>query len=56
MADGMPEFDLTGMQLYAASSHEMFTSLVESGFTEDQAITMVVRFALEASAAQRSDD
>ena len=49
MADEMPQgFDLSNMDVYAVTAHEMFTSLIAAGFTEDQAITMTARFAIEA--------
>ena len=40
---------LTPMQESTAQVHELFTSLMEGGFTEDQALRMVVLFIVEQS-------
>lgn len=37
--------DLTDLQTAAVGMHEMFTSLMEAGFTENQAIKMTVELA-----------
>jgi hypothetical protein len=50
---GIEAIDLTNMQVFALTAHEMYLALVESGFDEDTAITFVVRFALET---HRADD
>lgn len=41
----MPQnFGLTAMAQAAAAMHEMFRSYVEAGFTEDQAIKLIITF------------
>ena len=41
--------ELTNMGHFAVTAHEMFTALVDAGFSEDRALKFCVRFALDAA-------
>lgn len=54
MTDDVRGIDLTNMEVFALTAHEMFTALVGAGFTEDMALSFVAKFAIESG--RRSDD
>jgi hypothetical protein len=45
---GEAPFDITAMQTMATSLNELFGSLTESGFTEDQALTLLAKWLAES--------
>lgn len=45
--DDLPEFTLTAMQEFMGSTHELFVSAMASGFSEDQALTLIAKMMKE---------
>lgn len=46
MADNMPDISMSNMMIFAITAREMYVSLVAAGFTPDEALTFVAKFAV----------